>query len=213
MPEHDEFDERLAQRLRAYESRIPDGEIPMTESRSTRSSRSPVAAGGVIAVGALAGVLLALGLLNRPTEEIGHESPSPTASVQATPNRQRPPPRRARAPAAIRRPRLRAGRGVTARSCSANQGSATVVTSGPGGRGDSRLRREWTRRHGTAPTVGTWQLASFTAAPGIVGHAADGRRCVGSGVRGRHGAAASASARGRRALVLRRWARTGATHR
>ena len=68
MPEHDEFDERLVQRLRAYESRIPDGEIPMTASRSPRRSRSPLAAGGVIAIGALAGVLLAVVLLNRPAE-------------------------------------------------------------------------------------------------------------------------------------------------
>ena len=85
MPEHDEFDERLVQRLRAYESRIPDGEIPMTASQSPRRSRSPLAAGGVIAIGALAGVLLVVVLLNRPADETG-ASPSPSASGQATPS-------------------------------------------------------------------------------------------------------------------------------
>lgn len=85
MPEHDEFDERLTQRLRAYESRIPDGELPMTDPRLTRRSRSPLAAGAVIAVGALAGVVLAFVLLNRPAGEIG-TSPSPSASSEATPS-------------------------------------------------------------------------------------------------------------------------------
>ena len=76
MPEHDEFDERLVQRLRAYESRIPDGEIPMTESLSPRRSRSPLAAGGVIAIGALAGVLLAVVLLQPARRRDGREPQS-----------------------------------------------------------------------------------------------------------------------------------------
>jgi hypothetical protein len=84
MPEHNDFDERLVQRLRAYESRMPGGEIPVTDAHPTRARWA--AAGGVVAVGALAGVVLALVLLNRPSAPTGESSPTPTASSAATPS-------------------------------------------------------------------------------------------------------------------------------
>lgn len=88
MPEHNDFDERLVQRLRAYESRMPEGEIPMTDARPRRARSQWAAAGGVVAFGALAGVVLALVLLNRPSAPTGESSPSPTpsASSAATPS-------------------------------------------------------------------------------------------------------------------------------
>jgi hypothetical protein len=88
MPEHNDFDERLVQRLRAYESRMPEGEIPMTDARPRRARSQWAAAGGVVAFGALAGVVLALVLLNRPSAPTGESSPSPTpsASAAATPS-------------------------------------------------------------------------------------------------------------------------------
>jgi hypothetical protein len=86
MPEHDDFDERLAQRLRAYESRIPAGEIPMADAGPARGRSRLAAAGGVVAFGALAGVLLALVLLNRPAAPTGESSPTPSASSSVTPS-------------------------------------------------------------------------------------------------------------------------------
>lgn len=163
MPEHDEFDERLAQRLRAYESRIPDGEIPMTDSRLARRSRSPLAAGGVIAFGVLAGVLLAVVLLNRPAAETG-ESPSPSASGQATPS----------AEASVV-PSESAGPSSAAPSASApaeayttivlgDQGTASVATSGPSGAVilgfDNAGPLAWHSADGR-----TWQTASFSEDP------------------------------------------------
>ena len=165
MPEHDEFDERLVQRLRAYESRIPDGEIPMTESQSPRRSRSPLAAGGVIAIGALAGVLLAVVLLNRPPDAQLGESPSPSASGPASPS----------AVASVA-PSESAEPSSAAPSASApaeaynmitlgNQGSAVVATSGPSGAVilgyDDQGPVAWHSADGR-----TWQPASFSDAPG-----------------------------------------------
>ena len=133
MPEHDEYDERLAQRLRAYESRIPDGVIPMTDSRSARPSRSPLATGAVIAVGALAGVVLALVLLNRPAGETGESSPIPSASAQATPSTgaSASPSESAAASASQAPPSAPAEASSTI--VLGDSGSATVATSGPGG--------------------------------------------------------------------------------
>jgi hypothetical protein len=86
MPEHNDFDERLVQRLRAYESRMPEGQIPMAEPRASRSRSQWAAAGGVLALGALAGVVLALVLLNRPAPPTGESSPTPSASSSASPS-------------------------------------------------------------------------------------------------------------------------------
>ena len=161
MPEHDEFDERLTQRLRAYESRIPDGELPMTQTQSRNRSRSSLAAGGVIAMGALAGVVLALVLLNRPTDEIGDSSPSPSASVEASASTDAsaaPSLSAVAIPVASAAPAPSdAGRWSIAPSCSVDSGSATVATSGPGG----AVRRSATTR--TVPVDG-W-------------HSTDGRDC------------------------------------
>ena len=133
MPEHDEFDERLTQRLRAYESRIPDGEIPMTQTQSTNRSRSSLAAGAVIAMGALAGVVLALVLLNRPTADIGDSSPSPSASVQATESTEPSiAPSQSAAPSASAPAFSAPTEGYTT-IVLGDSGSATVATSGPGG--------------------------------------------------------------------------------
>jgi hypothetical protein len=130
MPEHDEFDERLGQRLRAYESRIPDGEIPMTDLRTPRRSRSPLAAGGVIAVGAIAGVLLAFVLLNRPTDEIGESSATPG---EATPSAEASPlPSESVEPSASP-PAASAPAEAYSTVVLGDQGTAVVSTSGPSG--------------------------------------------------------------------------------
>src|SRR5919106_3532130 len=86
MPEHDDFDDRLVQRLRAYESRIPAAEIPMTDASPARGRSRLAAAGGVVALGALTGVVLALVLLNRSGTPTGESSPTPTASSSARPS-------------------------------------------------------------------------------------------------------------------------------
>jgi hypothetical protein len=130
MPDHDEFDERLTQRLRAYESRIPDGEIPMTESRSTRRSRSPLAAGGVIAIGAIVGVLLAVVLLNRPADETGDSSPTPggptpSAEASTSPSESAEPSSSAPAPSAPAE--------AYSTIMLGDQGTAVVATTGPSG--------------------------------------------------------------------------------
>lgn len=163
MPEHDEFDERLVQRLRAYESRIPDGEIPMTASQSPRRSRSPLAAGGVIAIGALAGVLLAVVLLNRPAGETG-ESPSPSASGQATPSAEASvvPSESAAPPSAA--PSASAPAEAYTTIVLGDQGTATVATSGPSGAVilgyDGAGVVAWHSADGQ-----TWQPASFRETP------------------------------------------------
>lgn len=163
MPEHDEFDERLGQRLRAYESRIPDGEIPMTESRSVRRSRSPLAAGGVVAIGALAGVLLAVVLLNRPAAETG-ESPTPSASGQATPSAEASVvPSESAAPSSVA-PSASVPAEAYTTIVLGDQGTATVATSGPSGAVilgyDGGGAVAWHSADGR-----TWQPASFTEAP------------------------------------------------
>ena len=163
MPEQDEFDERLRQRLRAYESRIPDGEIPMTESQSPRRSRSPVAAGGVIAIGALAGVLLAVVLLNRPAAETG-ESPSPSASGQASADASVVPSESAEPPSVAPSASVPAEAYTTI--VLGDQGTAVVATSGPSGAVilgfDDAGPTAW-----HSPDGRTWQPASFADAPAV----------------------------------------------
>ena len=162
MPEHDEF-ERLVQRLRAYESRIPDGEIPVTASQSPRRSRSPLAAGGVIAIGALAGVLLAVVLLNRPDGETG-ESPSPSASGQATTSSEASvvPSESAAPPSAA--PSASAPAEAYSTVVLGDQGTATVATGGPSGAVilgyDGAGVVAWQSADGQS-----WQPASFPEAP------------------------------------------------
>ena len=163
MPEHDEFDERLGQRLRAYESRIPDGEIPMTELRTTRRSRSPLAAGGVIAVGAIAGVLLAVVLLNRPADETG-ESPvrrsgqaTPSAEASVVPSESAEPssaPPSASAPAE-----------AYTTIVLGDQGTAVVSTSGPSGAVIVGFDDQG-RWRGTAPTAAPGSRRQSPATPG-----------------------------------------------
>src|SRR5688500_13981991 len=164
MPEHDEFDERLVQRLRAYESRIPDGEIPMTASQSPRRSRSPLAAGGVIAIGALAGVLLAVVLLNRPAAESG-ASPTPSASGQATPSVEASIVPSESAEPSSAAPSASAPAEAYTTILLGDQGAATVATSGPSGAVilgyDGAGPVAWHSTDGR-----TWQPASFTEAPG-----------------------------------------------
>ena len=159
MPEHDEFDERLVQRLRAYESRIPDGEIPMTAPQSPRRSRSALAAGGVIAVGALAGVLLAVVLLNRPVAETG-ESPSPSASGQVTQSAEASVvPSESAAPSSAA-PSASAPSDAYTTIVLGDQGTAAVAASGPSGAVvlgyDDQGPVAWHSADGR-----TWQPASF----------------------------------------------------
>lgn len=164
MPEHDEFDERLVQRLRAYESRIPDGEIPMTASPSPRRSRSPLAAGGVIAIGALVGVLLAVVLLNRPAAETG-ESPSPSASGQPTPSAEASVVQSESAAPSSAAPSASAPSEAYTTIVLGDQGTAAVAASGPTGAVilgfDDAGPLAWHSADGR-----TWQPASFTDAPG-----------------------------------------------
>ena len=164
MPEHDEFDERLVQRLRAYESRIPDGEIPMTAPQSPRRSRSPLAAGGVIAFGALAGVLLAVVLLNRPAGETG-ASPSPSASGQATPSAEASVVPSESAEPSSAAPSASEPAEAYTTIVLGDQGTAAVAASGPSGAVilgyDDAGPVAWHSADGR-----TWQPASFTDDPG-----------------------------------------------
>ena len=163
MPDHDEFDERLVQRLRAYESRIPDGEIPMTELQSTRRSRSPLAAGGVIAVGAIVGVLLAVVLLNRPASETG-QNPSPSASGQATPSAEASVVPSESADPSSAAPSASAPAEAYTTIMLGDQGTAVATTSGPSGAVilgfDDDGPLAWHSADGR-----TWQPASFSEAP------------------------------------------------
>ena len=76
----DRFDRSLAERLSAYESRIPDEPAP-----SAGYDRRPPWAAliGVGAVGLVAAAILAIVLVNAPTDGIGDASPSPSATVEA----------------------------------------------------------------------------------------------------------------------------------
>jgi hypothetical protein len=163
MPEHDEFDERLGQRLRAYESRIPDGETPMTESRPARRSRSALAPGSVIAVGAIAGVLLAVVLLNRPDAQLG-ESPSPSASGQATPSAEASAVPSESAEPSSAAPSASAPAEAYTTIVLGDQGTATVATSGPSGAVilgfDDAGPVAWHSADGRA-----WQPATFSETP------------------------------------------------
>jgi len=78
----DQFDRDLAQRLRAYEARIPDDEAPLPGTRVAR--RPPWAAFiGVGALGVVASGILALVLVSAPRDAIGEASPSASASIGA----------------------------------------------------------------------------------------------------------------------------------
>lgn len=81
MPDNTDFERQLAQRLRAYESSIPDEEAPMQRRQSATRTRWMLGA-GVVAAGTLAGILLAVVLLNRPDAQVGEPSatPSPTST-------------------------------------------------------------------------------------------------------------------------------------
>lgn len=160
MPEHDDFDARLVQRLRAYESRIPDGEIPMTGSQRTRRSRSPLAAGGAIAVGALAGVVLALVLLNRPADQTGESSPTPSASAaEATPAVEA-----SSSPTQSAEPTASAPTEGYSTIVLGERGAAVVATSGPSGAVilgyDDAGPTAW-----HSPDGRNWQPASFSDDP------------------------------------------------
>ena len=167
MPEHDEFDERLVQRLRAYESRIPDGEIPMTAPQAPRRSRSPLAAGGVIAIGALAASWWRSSCSTDLPGETG-ESPSPSASGQSTPvGRGVGRAERKRRAALGRAIVLCAGGGDTPRPVIfVAQGTATIGHQRSVRRGHPRLRR--CRAVGMAQCrwSGPGSPASFTDDPG-----------------------------------------------
>ncbi|HEX7197582.1 MAG TPA: hypothetical protein VF364_12210 [Candidatus Limnocylindria bacterium] len=81
----DRFDRELGQRLRAYESRIPDAEAPLPAAAGDR--RPPWAwLIGVGALGIVAAGMLVLVLVNSPRSDVGESSPSPipTASPAAT---------------------------------------------------------------------------------------------------------------------------------
>lgn len=86
MPD-DEFDRTLSQRLRAYESRIPDADAPEVGVARHRSPWTALI--GVGALGMVAAGLLAIVLMNGPRNEVGDASPtastSPSAEATASP--------------------------------------------------------------------------------------------------------------------------------
>jgi hypothetical protein len=79
----DEFDRRLAQRLRRYEARIPDeGAEPLAPgARGVSWGAVAAAAAGAVVVGAVLGVVL----LNRGDGPVGAGSPSPSDSAIGSP--------------------------------------------------------------------------------------------------------------------------------
>ncbi len=77
MPD-DRFDRDLAQRLRAYESRMPDAEAPSPVDAGKRSPWAWLM--GVGALGIVAAGMLALVLTNTPRTPVGESSPSPLAT-------------------------------------------------------------------------------------------------------------------------------------
>lgn len=80
MPD-DPLERDLAQRLHAYESRMPDADPPDVAARAPRRSIPwPLAAGGVLAAVA-AGGLATLVLLNLPRANVGNDSPGPSAAT------------------------------------------------------------------------------------------------------------------------------------
>lgn len=86
----DDFDRRLAQRLRNYEARLPDAGAPdLTAVQRGRFAWPLALAGGVAAIAA--GSVLAMVLSARITPPVGEASPQPpaasaSASAQATPS-------------------------------------------------------------------------------------------------------------------------------
>lgn len=86
MTDHD-LDGRITDALRAYEASIPEEELAMTARATHRRSRWPIGVAAVVA-GTIAGVALAIVLLNRPDAPVGAEdlapTPTPSASASAT---------------------------------------------------------------------------------------------------------------------------------
>jgi hypothetical protein len=79
----DDFERSLAQRLRAYESRLPDSDAPDPATMVRRRGLSwPAALGTGTAV--LAGALVALFLINQPEGRVGESIPSASASASAS---------------------------------------------------------------------------------------------------------------------------------
>jgi hypothetical protein len=84
MPERpDEFDRRLADRLRAYEAELPATGSPTPAGRPRRQRWPSIVAvaGTAVAAGALLGAVV-LGL---PRTEVAQSSPSPSVTTSATP--------------------------------------------------------------------------------------------------------------------------------
>lgn len=189
MPEHDEFDERLVQRLRAYESRIPEGEIPMTDAPRSGSRISGPAIAAVTVVGILAGVLLAVVLLNRPAAPVGESSPTPTissaaeSSPSAASSASPPAPPPASSSPAASPPGESPGTIVLG-----EQGTAVVAASGPSGAvilgyedagptaWHSRDGREW--QPANVPTDGTADLRPIRVVASDLGYVAAMANCL-----------------------------------
>lgn len=140
----DDFDRTLSQRLRAYESRIPDADAP---ELGVARHRSPwIALIGVGAAGMVAAGLLAIVLMNGPSNEVGDASPtasaSPSADATASPTASAAPTTQASAsavPSATPEPEPTAAAVDLAWTVTASfgaEGGATVATevaSHPGG--------------------------------------------------------------------------------
>lgn len=86
--DHDDFERRLLQRLRAYESRIPDEEAPAPGTHPSRRRRLPLLL-GIAGAAVAAGALLAFVLVNPSDPPVGEASatasPSATPAASATP--------------------------------------------------------------------------------------------------------------------------------
>lgn len=78
-----DFERRLAERLRAYEASMPDERAPVHVAPSAGPGRWILGA-GVVAAGAAAGILLAAVLLGRPQAPVGDPAATPSATTSET---------------------------------------------------------------------------------------------------------------------------------
>lgn len=85
MPEHpDDFDRRLARRLRAYDSGFPAGTAPDPRHRGGTDGRWPALI-GVAGAAVVAGALLGVALLDGPRSDVAQSTATPTPTAASLP--------------------------------------------------------------------------------------------------------------------------------
>ena len=80
-----DLDRRLSQRLRAYESRLPETDAPDPRHIRHRRRLGWPAVAGVLGSAAVVGALAGIVLLNRPAAPIGEASATPVISAPSSP--------------------------------------------------------------------------------------------------------------------------------